>query len=73
MKQLPETVIHIVFNVSEEEGHLNSSLNKKKAKSRVREIAYLSQQQPRFGEWTDFLINSMNKCRRLMLLLTDFF
>ena len=50
MKQLPGTVIHIVFNVSEEEGHLNSSSKEKEIKTRERKIADLSQQLLRFGE-----------------------
>ena len=72
MKQLPGTVIHIVFDVYEEEGHLNSLSKGRETKSKERKIADLSQQLPRVSEWRDFLTNSKNKCR-LTLLLADFF
>ena len=71
MKQTPETVTHIVFDVYEEERHLNNLSKGRETKSRERKIADLSQQLPRVGEWTDFLTNSKNKCR-LTLLLADF-
>ena len=71
MKQLPGTVIHIVFDVYEEERHLNSLSKGRETKSRERKIADLSQQLPRVSEWTDFLTNSKNKCR--LTLLADFF
>ena len=71
MKQTPETVIHTVFDVYEEEGHLNNLSKGRETKSRERKIADFSQQLPRVGEWTDFLTNSKNKCR-LTLLLADF-
>ena len=63
MKQLPGTVIHIVFDVYEEEGHLNSLSKGRETKSRERKIADLSQQIPRVSEWTDFLTDSKIKCR----------
>ena len=44
----------------------------RETKSKVRKIADSSQQVPKVSEWTDFLTNSENKCR-LMLLLADFF
>ena len=72
MKQLPGTVIHIVFDVYEEEGHLNSLSKGRETKSRERKIVDLSQQLPVVSEWADFLTNSKNKCR-LTLLLADFF
>ena len=62
MKQQHGTVIHIVFHVYEEEGHLN----------RERKIVDLSQQLPRVGKWRDFLTNCKNKCH-LTLLLAVFF
>ena len=51
MKQQHGTVIHIVFHVYVEEGHLN----------RERKIVDLSQQLPRVGKWRDFLTNCKNK------------
>ena len=36
MKHLPETVIHVVFDVYEEEGHLKSLLKEREIKSRER-------------------------------------
>ena len=72
MKQLSGTAIHIVFEVYEEEGHLNSLSKQRETKSRERRIAALSLQLPKISEWTDFLTNSKNKCR-LMLLLADFY
>ena len=72
MKQLPGTVIHIVFDVHEEEGHLNSLSKGRETKSSERKISDLSQQLPRVSKWTDFLTNSKNKCR-LTLLLADLF
>ena len=71
MKQLPGTVIHIVFDVYEE-GYLNSLSTGRETKSKGRKISDLSQQLPRVSVWTDFLTNSKNKCR-LTLLLADFF
>ena len=41
MKQLPRTVIHIVFDGYEEEGHLNSLLKERQTKPRERKIAAL--------------------------------
>ena len=72
MRQLPGTVIHIVFDVYEEEGYLKSLSTGRETKSRERKISDLSQQLPRVSAWTDFLTNSKNKCR-LTLLLADFF
>ena len=62
MKQLPRTVIHIIVDIYEEEGNLNSLSKGRETKSREGKITYLSQQLPRFGEWTDFLTNSKSKC-----------
>ena len=50
MKQLPGTVIYIIFYVYEEEGHLNSLLKGGETKPRERQIADLSQQLPRVSE-----------------------
>ena len=50
MKQLPGTVIHIAFDVYEEEGHLNSLSKGTETKLREIKIADLSQQLPRAGE-----------------------
>ena len=72
MKQLPGTVIHIVFDGYEEEGHLNSLSKERQTKPREIKIAALSQQLPRVNEWTDFLTNSKNKSL-LTLFLADFY
>ena len=71
MKQLSGSAIHIVFNVYEEEGHLNSLSKGTETKSRERKIADLNQQLPRLGEWADFLMTSKNKCH-LTLLYAEF-
>ena len=71
MKQLPGTVIHIVFYVYEVKGHINNSSKGRETKLRERKIADLSQQLARVGELTYFLTNSKNKCC-LTLLLGDF-
>ena len=72
MKQLPGTVIHIVLDVYEEEGHVNSLSKGRETNTRERKIVDLSQQLSRVSEWTDFLTNSKSKYR-LTLLFADFF
>ena len=71
MKQLPGIVIHIFFDVCEEEENLNILSNWRETKLREKKIADLSQQLSRVGERKDFLTNSKNKCC-LRLFLVDF-
>ena len=50
MKQLLGTVIHIAFDVYEEEGHLKGLSKGRETKSRKRKISDLHQQLPRVSE-----------------------
>ena len=61
MKQIPRTVIQIIFVISEEEGHLSSLSKGRETKSKTRKIAK-RQKLPKVGEWINLLTNSNNKC-----------
>ena len=71
MKQLPGIVIHIFFDVCEDEENLKILSNWRETKLREKKIADLSQQLSRVGKRKDFLTNSKNKCC-LRLFLVDF-